>query len=49
MDDLQKYSGDTKYRFDAALEDPNAEELWAKEIRIVQIFLIDDLFRAGSK
>ena len=37
LDDLQKYAGDTKYRFDVVLEDPEAEELWAKEIRIVQI------------
>ena len=37
LDDLQKTAGDTKYRFDVVLEDPEAEELWAKEIRIVQI------------
>lgn len=36
-DDLQKTAGDSKYRFDVVLEDPEAEELWAKEIRIVQI------------
>ena len=37
LDDLQKTAGDVKYRFDVVLEDPNAKELWAKEIRIVQI------------
>jgi len=37
LDDLQKYAGDVKYRFDVVLENPDAEELWAKEIRIVQI------------
>lgn len=37
LDDLQKTAGDSKYRFDVVLEDPDAEELWAKEIRIVQI------------
>lgn len=37
LDDLQKYAGDAKYRFDVVLEDPDAEELWAKEVRIVQI------------
>ena len=37
LEDLQKTAGDTKYRFDVVLEDPDAEELWAKEIRIVQI------------
>ena len=37
LDDLQKTAGDTKYRFDVVLEDPDAEELWAKEIRIVQM------------
>jgi len=36
-DDLQKTAGDSKYRFDVVLEDPEEEELWAKEIRIVQI------------
>jgi len=36
-DDLQKCAGDAKYRFDVVLEDPDAEDLWAKEIRIVQI------------
>jgi hypothetical protein len=38
LDDLQKTAGDVKYRFDVVLENPDAEELWAKEIRIVQIF-----------
>ena len=37
LDDLQKYAGDVKYRFDVVLENPDAEELWAKEIRIVQV------------
>ena len=37
LEDLQKTAGDAKYRFDVVLEDPDAEELWAKEIRIVQI------------
>ena len=37
LDDLQKTAGDTKYRFDVVLEDPDVEELWAKEIRIVQM------------
>lgn len=34
LDDLKKYGGDTPYMFDIVLEDPDAEELWAKEIRI---------------
>lgn len=40
LDDLQKYGGDTAYMFDIVLEDPDAEELWATEIRISQ-FVID--------
>ena len=36
LDDLKKYGGDTAYMFDIVLEDPNAEELWATEIRISQ-------------
>ena len=34
LDDLKKYGGDTPYMFDIVLEDPDAEELWATEIRI---------------
>ena len=34
LDDLKKYGGDTAYMFDIVLEDPDAEELWATEIRI---------------
>lgn len=37
QDDLQKFAG-VKYRFDIVLEDPDADELWAKEIRIVRLF-----------
>ena len=37
LEDLQKTAGDAKYRFDVVLEDPDAEELWAKEVRIVQM------------
>lgn len=33
-DDLQRYGGDVNYIFDVILEEPDAEELWAKEIRI---------------
>ena len=36
LDDLKKYGGDTAYMFDIVLEDPDAEELWATEIRISQ-------------
>ena len=36
LDDLKKYGGDTPYMFDIVLEDPDAEELWATEIRISQ-------------
>ena len=32
----KKYGGDTPYMFDIVLEDPDAEELWATEIRISQ-------------
>lgn len=34
LDDLKKYGGDIAYMFDIVLEDPDAEELWATEIRI---------------
>ena len=37
LEDLQKYCGDTAYMFDIVLEDPDAEELWATEIRISQL------------
>ena len=33
-DDLQRCGGDVNYIFDVILEEPDAEELWAKEIRI---------------
>ena len=36
LDDLKKYGGDIAYMFDIVLEDPDAEELWATEIRISQ-------------
>lgn len=36
LDDLQKYGGDINYTFDIVLDDPDAEELWATEIRISQ-------------
>lgn len=36
LEDLQKYCGDINYMFDIVLEDPDAEELWATEIRISQ-------------
>lgn len=34
LDDLQKYVGDNSYSFDIILENPEAEELRAREIRI---------------
>lgn len=40
LDDLQKYGGDINYTFDIVLDDPDAEELWATEIRISH-FIID--------
>ena len=36
LDDLQNYGGDINYTFDIILDDPDAEELWATEIRISQ-------------
>lgn len=39
LDDLKKYGGDINYMFDIVLEDPDAEELWATEIRIARIMI----------
>ena len=39
LEDLQKYGGDINYMFDIVLEDPDAEELWATEIRIARIII----------
>ncbi len=36
-EDLEKYAADKAYSFDVYLEDPEAEELYAKEIRISRI------------
>ena len=36
LDDLKKYGGEIDYTFDVVLDDREANELWAAEIRIAR-------------